>query len=397
MVWALAALLRGWQSMGPAYGWFATGGLLIGLSILSKGPVAPYGMLLPFVVSMAWRGGWSQLKTHGRGAVLAVLVALVVGASWPLYVLSQHQEAAVAVARLESSSWAERHVKPLWYYFSFPVFTGIWTLAALAALAWPYARPRLRSWVPYGLLLTWVVLTIVVLSLIPEKKERYLLPVMPPLALLTAAMVQYWAQQVASSVDRRLQQIWGGVLVVVGLTVPVGLAILRMPDFQPGSARFWVSAAVFGALAFAALLVTLRGSRASYLAGLSLLSVVLITSLLMPIYPQWERRKADAGLRPLAEVLRVHPELRRWSVYSTEDMHIKLIWAAGRSVPVLNQQINTLPAATMPGVLLYSTSRAAPALPASWRRLFQVSLIDSFTLSDKLKDGRNYVLRLKRH
>ncbi|MBC8085414.1 MAG: glycosyltransferase family 39 protein, partial [Hymenobacter sp.] len=51
LVGALWALARGWFAAGPGWGWFALSGLLLGGSMLSKGPVTLYAMLLPFLAS----------------------------------------------------------------------------------------------------------------------------------------------------------------------------------------------------------------------------------------------------------------------------------------------------------------------------------------------------------
>ncbi|WP_133272865.1 ArnT family glycosyltransferase [Hymenobacter radiodurans] len=151
VVGALWLLVRGWRSAGQGYGTFSGAGLLLGFSMLSKGPVALYGALLPFVacylsrLNPEMRGG---VRGHWRGTLLAGMVALVVGGSWPLYILYHVRPAALAVAQTEVTAWGERHVQPLWYYSPFFVYTGVWVVATVAALVVPYAKRRLGAFCP---------------------------------------------------------------------------------------------------------------------------------------------------------------------------------------------------------------------------------------------------------
>ncbi|UOQ77255.1 hypothetical protein MUN84_00495 [Hymenobacter sp. 5516J-16] len=145
---------------------------------------------------------------------MAALVGVVVAGSWPLYIWLAVAPAALGVARTEIASWGDRHVQPLWYYWSFFAFTGLWALVSLASLVVPYARPRAGRFIPYLVALGWVGVGLVLLSLVPEKKERYMLPLMPPLALLVAGLLRYWETAGTSStglkaIDKRLVR--GGV------------------------------------------------------------------------------------------------------------------------------------------------------------------------------------------
>ncbi|WP_133271104.1 ArnT family glycosyltransferase [Hymenobacter radiodurans] len=186
LVGALWGLVRGWRQRGSGYGWFALGGLFLGLSILSKGPVALYSLLLPFLGCFLsplspWR---ATVRTHWRGGLVAAGVGLVMGAAWPWYVLYHVAPEALRVAQLEVAAWSDRHVKSLWYYGQLPVFTGVWVIVALAALVVPYSRPRLQRYVPVAFTLAWLITALVLLSVVPEKKTRYMLPLLPPLVLL---------------------------------------------------------------------------------------------------------------------------------------------------------------------------------------------------------------------
>ncbi|OON67631.1 ArnT family glycosyltransferase [Hymenobacter sp. CRA2] len=395
MMGAVAAVVRGLQSAGRALGWFAIGGGLIGLSILSKGPVAPYGMLLPFLLAYALRGDRVAMRRQLPGWLVLAAVALMVGGAWPLYVLSQHLNEASHVAQTETGSWANRHVQPLWYYVNFPVFMGLWTLPAVAALVWPYAGPRVRSYAPYALLLAWLLATLVLLSLVPEKKERYLLPVLPPLALLTAGLVRHWLSSPHTATDKWLPRVWAGVLCLVLVALPVALRFVGLSSFASTTARYWLTSGCALAVAGGIAWLWARGRPAYAAVGGSLAVVILASGLLMPAYPEWQRRRDDPGLRPLALVVAQRADLRTLPVYSVGEMHIKWIWAAQRVVPQLPAEPLPLPLPLQQlPVVVYTSTRGPAPFPADWLRRYRISTIDSFDLSHQFADGRWYVTRI---
>lgn len=395
MTGAVAAAIRGLQCPGRALGWFAAAGVLIALSILSKGPVAPYGMLLPFLLAYALRGDRAALRRHWPGLLLMTGLGVGLGCLWPLYVLNHHLDAASQVAQVESSSWANRHVQPLWFYSNFPAFMGLWALAAVAALVWPYAAPRVRPYAPYALLLAWVVATLVLLSLVPEKKERYLLPVLPPLALLTAALLRHWlAEKERTTADTWLLRGW--VMLVGGalLLLPVALPASGLASFAPATLRYLLTSSLAVAAAGVVFWLWRRATLPLAAVTASLLTVLLAAGLLMPAYPEWQRRRDDPGLRPLAQVVRERAALRRRPVYSLGEMQIKWIWAAGRVVPQWAAAPDSVPRRQLP-VLVYSGHRGAVPFPPSWLQRYQLVTVDSFDLSHHLSDGRWYVTEVR--
>ncbi|RYU78098.1 ArnT family glycosyltransferase [Hymenobacter persicinus] len=397
LVGALGLLVRGWRGTGPGYASFAGAGLLLGLSILSKGPVALYGVLLPFVgsylVSPPLGAG---IRTHGRGALLAAAVALAVGVSWPLYVYWHVQPMALAVAQTEVTAWRERHVQPPWYYWNFFAFSGVWAAAALAALVVPYARPRLQAFVPYRFVLGWLVVALLLLSFVPEKKERYMLPLLPPLALLIAGMLRSWETSFArphpARADRAWLRFWAGVLTLVCAAVPVTLAVVRLPDLTPGTVRFGL-ALLLGALLAAVALWAGWQLRPRPLMATSLALMSMLLGLLLPAYPRWEARRAEAGLHTL-RAARLRPALRQLPWYSLEEMPVKQVWAAGRSVPLWKPATDSLPLQQLP-VAVFSSARTLAQLPARWRQHLLVEAVDSFYLGRQRKDGRWFISVLR--
>jgi len=390
MLAALWWLTRGLNNAGSAYGWFVAAGLAVGASVLSKGPVALYAVLVPYVGCYASRLNpcRADVGRQWRGLLLMLVVGLGVGLAWPAYILTHVPAAALAVARVETTAWQQRHVQPPWYYLSFPVFAGFWLILALAVLAVPYARRRVAPFAPYLFGLGWFVAALVLLSLVPEKKVRYMLPLMPPLALLIAGLLRYLESAATAAAlqraDRRLLRVWSGLLVVVCVAVPVGMAVVPLAGFGVLTGRFLAAVLVLGCVALAAFWCGARGLRPVVLMAASLTLLGAMITLLLPAYPLWESRRDEAGLTHLRDV-QARLALRGLPWFSVGELGVTQVWAAGHAIPTW--QPDTAVAPKLPLVLLSGTPYTAAQLPKRWQTRIAVAPPDSFYLGRKKDSG----------
>lgn len=184
VVASLPPLLRALRGEHVWRNWLCVG-LLLGLSFMSKGPISLYGLLLPFCVAIgvAARKG---LRIQWWPMLAGLIVCVVVGGWWYVYVHCISADAMGAVMEKETSNWTSYNTRPWWYYWRFWLESGIWTPASLLALLWPLWRWCRGRHISRQLLLPWLwtMVAVVLLSLFPEKKMRYLFPVMMPLSML---------------------------------------------------------------------------------------------------------------------------------------------------------------------------------------------------------------------
>ncbi|MBE3112609.1 MAG: glycosyltransferase family 39 protein, partial [Acidobacteria bacterium] len=182
--------------------------LLLSASFLSKGPVGFGVMVLPWAVSAAI---WDRSLLHARRSHIAIVLVLTAigSAAWPLYVYGHEPGHALAVALRETDAWVNRHVRPVWSYAGFPVFAGVWIPAALAVLVSPIFFREFFSRRDVRATFAWLWLSLLVVSLVPTKKERYLIPVLFPLAILIALWWDRDGRRALSSATRVLRaQLW---------------------------------------------------------------------------------------------------------------------------------------------------------------------------------------------
>jgi len=202
---SLYALLRH-LLFGPAWGWYALGGLVAGLGIITKGVgFLPLLVLIPYALLRAfkWRGfppvdggvaGWRWLL-----APLAMLAATLIWFIPMILAVDASGAAEYRAYRDEilfkqtvgrySAAW--HHVKA-WYYFILEVIPALW-LPWSALLIWlapkfkgAFKARDARVWLP----LFWVLLVLLFFSWSPGKRGVYILPALPALAFAALPFVE---------------------------------------------------------------------------------------------------------------------------------------------------------------------------------------------------------------
>jgi 4-amino-4-deoxy-L-arabinose transferase-like glycosyltransferase len=196
-------------------------GIFFGCSFLSKGPVSFYGLLLPFLIAyfIVYR------KNEGRKllAVLFVLIiGLLIGFSWPLYVKYFDPNIGTALTK-QAKNWGNYEVKPFYYYWSFFTQSGLWTTPAVIALMYLYMLRRVQNAKAYTFSFLWTILSVVLLSIIPEKKARYLLPVLIPMAMNTSFYIEYLIadfKSIKSKAEALIVHFTFGLVGLIGMAAP---------------------------------------------------------------------------------------------------------------------------------------------------------------------------------
>ena len=164
--------------------------LLVSCSFLSKGPVSVYALLIPFLISYFISYPISIGKKLAR--ILPIIIAgILIGSSWYIMLLFQDSENLISTTRKETLNWANYNIRPFYYYWSFFIQSGVWAIIGLISLSYPYYKHKIKSYKEYKFTFLWTVIGVILLSLIPEKKPRYLMPVLIPFALNIGFIYRY--------------------------------------------------------------------------------------------------------------------------------------------------------------------------------------------------------------
>lgn len=292
-------------------------GVLAGLGVLAKGPVAYLFVALPL---LTWRVivGRRPGARSKRGVFEAWLFALGLPLAWAAAAIVR--EPALLDQYLYSQHVGQtmdgtRHPAPFWFHFAVqPVWILPWILAFVAglALAWRAWRAR-RAKLEFdeGLLraASWFGATLIVFSCFTSKRDLYLVPVYPAVGLVVARWLV-----LAVHAGRPAR----GVAVPTALLLAVlGVALALAPFFQarlearsstPLPEFGWRAHVAGGVLAFgaiAALMQAWRGDLRAWAERLALGFVAGTTAVALCLFPSINPGKST---RELATWIASRPE-----------------------------------------------------------------------------------------
>lgn len=221
--------------------------LAMGLGFLTKGPLA---LLIPGLTALALQvGSWRVGRPVVRLYWLAGLpVALLIGLSWYLLLIHRDRSLFDYFFRYELLDRVATDVhsrsKPMWFYPGMLVVGFLpWTAFALAMLADVWRRRgSLASGTPL-LFAGWILIPYLVLTLVVSKMATYLLPLMPPLAILVARWMEHPATGDRWRDPARLTTLLMAV-ALPGLPVLGLLPRIHLPAWADLTAGFWLAMAI---------------------------------------------------------------------------------------------------------------------------------------------------------
>lgn len=292
------------------------------LAALTKGPV---GLILPLgiaLLTLAWDRRLRAWRSFAPVAGPALAGAIVLAWAVPASTGAGGDYSVVEALRrhaLERALYGMHHVQPFWYYAEvLPVQLLPWSplLPGAALVAW---RSRSDPWI--RLLLVHAAFVVVFFSLSVEKRDLYVLPAYPALALLIARL----AGEAGANTDRR----W--------VTVPLAFLSAGMLAAAPG---LWVAAGR---------LESIPREPAGLLAlGLGLAGgiVAVAATTGRPAVGAWSLASATAGLYLLTAQV-VYPALDPIKSARGFAMEVAKRTAAHRMAgcPVIGYRLGNLPRA----------------------------------------------------
>lgn len=325
-------------------------GLLIGASFMSKGPVSLYALFLPLILAKAIVSGWRGVKSNLGPLAVVLIVGLVTALWWHAYINLADPENLKAITKKETSNWTGYNVKPFYYYWSFFIQSGLWTIPAVLSLAYPYLKTKVFNRKAYALSFWWTLSAVVLLSIIPEKKPRYLLPVLIPLAFNVGFFVIYAMKQYRNlGFWLRLPlQLHFGILTLVGLAFPAGAWIFLGPSIEP-YLMWFILTSIGLALSATVMLYGLIKSQIQWSFRGSIAMIVVIVLFALPMAPTVSQ---NPEYKPLSE-------LAQWSqknsikIYEFGGFTPEMVWDFGKPIPgLLKDGVLILPKDSVFGVMV---------------------------------------------
>jgi 4-amino-4-deoxy-L-arabinose transferase-like glycosyltransferase len=327
MTGGLWTLVSGIKYPRGSWIYLTLAGIFLGLSFLSKGPVAFYFTLLPFVLSYFLIHKPAPEKLFWKQVIWMILLFLLIAASWYLYIFFHRPDLSKAMLVKETRSWVTSGDRPSWFYLYFPIVTGVWVIGCIAALVKPFGEGRIKPFKAYSLLLWWVLLTLLALSIIPKKKPRYLLPYLIPMCLMLGHLWTYWIDAFRTKRetvwDRRVISVHTVSLIILSLVMPslIAFGVYKGLISTAQGILFAVMFALIGGVG----IWFLRRKAVHSIFSLTLILVCVSSLFVMQALPHISKYQAMRGVgneSPIAEL----------PIYSSVPMDILAIWEIGRTV-----------------------------------------------------------------
>lgn len=363
MLGAIYFIWGAFKSEGKQWSKFLLAGLFMGLSFLSKGPVSFYALLLPFLIGFIIVEKPS-LKGKTAPFIVMIMLTLVVSFWWPAYIAAFHPETGSAVAAKESGAWISHNVRPLWYYWQFPAEAGIWALFWVTSLFYYFYSFRKKIAEPrniFRLSVIWTLAALILLSLIPEKKTRYLLPMLIPGAINIAYYLGYSMRNAMSKGEKTLLRINGTLIAVVSLLMPVGIYFLAKNGHADWFSHLVLPSLIFWAIAIY-LFVGLYGKKGILPERVFFGTVLVMMSFILFCYEPTTRLFVNENRYSL-NALRDNPDLQGLPFYyPAEEEAIRMEWVyeAGRNITPIDLKNDSAVYAALPFVLV--SEKPAPVL-----------------------------------
>ena len=320
-VFLALAVLRGRWWVGCVLG-----GAALGLAFMSKGPVALVQSVAAVAAFIAWeRWGAREDRAHvetkvvrrggfGRVALPAIvgtIVMLAIAIPWFAYVLRKtandnlgnvwlSEVSRVGATDLEPDPWFN-YVSVIPFFFPWVVY-----LISGLVVGGQHLWRRVRE--PRLLALFMFLVPILVMSFFKDRKERYLLPMLGPGAVVTG-----WALVVLARAWRDLKKderwavgIHWGIIGVAGVALPVLAATgwlkgLRRADGGPWFG--WGLAVVAAAVMLAIVVLSARWQRRDGFAPIVGTFVFMLLFQLVLTAGYRTSDEAQSQLKPLAEAV----------------------------------------------------------------------------------------------
>lgn len=217
--------------------WILLSGVPIGLALLTK-PFIGFLALVLMAIWMLWIGRGRAT----RWLLGAVAIAMVVAGPWHIGMWMEHQDvyasqyikAEVADRAMGKLTASPDLSKPWWFYLeAIPFEYWPWVVfMILACVSWIRGERLTRGGGIERWAVVWVVGWLIVLSLFPDRRDRYAIPVWPGLAVLAGVWLARWPWEWLRPVQRWFLS-WGWLTVAVGSVIFAMLPIQVQKPIDP--------------------------------------------------------------------------------------------------------------------------------------------------------------------
>ena len=350
----------------------------IGLSILSKGPISLYTMFFPFLISYGVIFKFNDIKKKAFPLITWILLIIIIGGWWFVYVRLVDSEAFLEIATKETSNWSSYNVKPIYYYWNFFIQSGIWSIPAFIGLLYPYLIKRVENKKVYMFSFWWTISAVVLLSLIPEKKPRYLVPVLIPLAINTGFYIQYLIENFKTLYSKKetIPVYFNfGLIAFIGLTIPITLYFVLKEHLQEYLFHYILTSTATVLIG----VIIIRNLIIRQIKNVFYLTIFFMVSLLsfgLPIAKSFNKNIAYNSINSLHQVENKSNIIS----YSIGEITPELLWNYNGTLKnIYKNEVLTIPEENKFGILVMN--KDIEAITSQLSQSYNMELVETYNLN----------------
>ncbi len=353
--------------------WLLLSGVMVGLTLIGKGMPAIFPLL--FLLGIAWLDKrWDYLFVWLKSG--APIAALLVGGWWWLYIGMTPEYRKVFQDEAFDALEGRGHTQLFWAYG--PILlkaTAPWCGVGVAALV--VAIRNCKHNVVDRRLLLWITSILFPLCCIGQKQDHYVLPLMPPLAIMTGA----WLYRVANDVAGTHRSVAKTILLItLGI---VSLAPIALPLIgQYSRDRHEASDFIVAGLMLIGVAITWWTFIRFNLQRAAVTFAIVVAICISPLFGLWAPSLRETSPRDIAMRLndKVHDPNARYVFYG-ENLSLPLVYEMRRVIPIISApgELSNERAKAGPLIVLAQTKsdRQPPRVPPGF------TTIDEFRSEDQ--------------
>jgi 4-amino-4-deoxy-L-arabinose transferase-like glycosyltransferase len=245
---------------------------------------------------------------------------------------------------------------------------------------WPgFGKRHIQPLLQYRFILAWLLATILLLSIIPEKKERYLLPAGIPMAILAGC---FWRSLMGNDQlkHRKLTSVrflrgHAGIIIVMILAALFLLVRGEMMFEDPRPLVFLLSLSIFLGVLIPSIRL-LRQPRAPALFVTSLILSSALTATLVPAIATSPLYIRNYRYQPLDEARALEP-LQSHKLYLAGRINMKDVWKVGKPIHSWAEIRDKLDCVALP-VVLMSEGNPGKHLPSKFKNRIRLESLGCY-------------------
>lgn len=304
-----------------------------GASIMSKGPVAIYGLFIPYIIAYGKVYGIEKYKQNWKGLIFTIILGSIIGVLWPAYMLIENKELFLSVMKKEQNTWSSIHSEPFYFFFNYFTLTGPWVLFALGALIpkWNKKKIERENVKIFNFGLIWTLTSLFLLSIVKMKKQRYGFPIYLACPITIGVILEYYwnkADNQLEKIDKGLFQIQRIILIIVLIGIPLLMLIKGIIPNKLNLSYFIIVLIAYMGILFYIL-------KEKFYEGRKFKTIIVISGIVMLLVNStavWFINSIRSKQKENLEYLKsIRGKIGNMKVYSA-DPAIENVWKVGEKI-----------------------------------------------------------------